>query len=164
MDLDQGRAADGMEKIDSKRIMEERAAHYFSEGNNCCQSVLLATNDTWNLGITPLMISAGRFFQHGMGSGSTCGALIGAQMALGLLNERYDTKLKNKTANALYLEFERVFESSECKDLRKKQSFTDKIGYKGCKQITFRTAGILYELWENIHGQEQDIHYYSNLK
>jgi C_GCAxxG_C_C family probable redox protein len=153
-----------MEKIDSKRIIEERAAHYFSEGYNCCQSVLLAANDTWNLGMAPMIITAGRFFQHGMGSGSTCGALIGAQMALGILNERYGTGLKNKTAYALFLEFEHTFEGSECKDLRKSQIFTDKIGYKGCKRITQTTAGILYEFWENIHAQEQVIHHYSNLK
>lgn len=144
-----------MERTELRSVIEKQAASYFDEGYNCCQSILLATNDAWNLEIDPLIISAGQFFRHGMGSGSTCGALIGAQMALGILNERYGTQLKIKTAHTLYDEFVRTLESTDCKDLRKKQSFRDKIGYKGCKMITLTTAGILCELWKNIHGQEK---------
>ena len=152
------------EQIKLKKKMEELAAKYFQEGYNCCQSVLLATNDVWKLEMDPMLISAGKFFQHGMSSGSTCGALVGAQMALGILNERYGTKLKNKTANTLFNEFVGAQGSTVCKELRKKQSLTEKIGYKGCKMITLTTAGILYEFWENIHGKEKDLGNYSNLK
>lgn len=153
------------DRVDSKQGIEERAAQYFSAGNNCCQSILLAANETWNLEMNPSLIAAGYFFQHGMSSGSTCGALVGAQMALGLLNERFNTGLKNKTANALYTEFIRTMGSSECKELRRRQNLTEKIGNKGCKKITQMTARVLYEFWENIYGQEDnDIRYYSNLK
>lgn len=144
-----------MERTELRSLIEKQAARYFEEGYNCCQSILLATNDAWNLEIDPLIISAGHFFRNGMGSGSTCGALIGAQMALGILNERYGTKLKIKTAHTLYNEFVGALGSTDCKDLRKRQSFRDKIGYKGCKVITLTTAGILCEFWENIHGQEK---------
>lgn len=148
-----------------KSIIESRAAHYFSEAYNCCQSVLLAANDTWDLSISPDLITAGRFFEHGMGSGSTCGALVGAQMALGILNERMGTNFTNKFAHQLYEEFFKTFESCQCRELRKKQSFADRIGYKGCKRITLVTAGILYELWEKMNGKEYpDIGYYSDLK
>lgn len=144
-----------MERTELRSILEKQATRYFEEGYNCCQSILLATNDAWNLGIDPMLISAGQFFRNGMGSGSTCGALIGAQMALGILNERYRTQLKIKTAHTLYNEFVSILESSDCKDLRKKQGFRDKLGSKGCKVITQTTAGILCEFWENINGQEK---------
>lgn len=148
-----------------KSIIESRAAHYFSKGYNCCQSVLLAANDTWDLRISPDLITAGRFLEHGMGSGSTCGALVGAQMALGILNERMRTILTNKSAHQLYEEFFKTFESCQCRELRKKQSFADRIGYKGCKRITLVTGGILYELWEKMNGKEYPgIGYYSDLK
>ncbi len=154
-----------MVRRELKSILESRAAHYFSEGYNCCQSVLLAANDTWDLSISRDLITAGRFFEHGMGSGSTCGALVGAQMALGILNERMGTNLTNKSAHQLYAEFVKTFASCQCRELRKKQSFADRIGYKGCKRITLVTAGILYELWEKMNGKEYPgIGYYSDLK
>ncbi len=142
-----------MGSTELRSTLETQTARYFDEGYNCCQSILLATNDAWNLGIDPMIISAGQFFRHGMGSGSTCGALIGAQMALGILNERYGTQLKIKSAHTLYNEFVSVLESTDCRDLRKKQSFRDKLSNKGCKVITQTTSGILCEFWESIHGQ-----------
>lgn len=144
-----------MEGTELRSLIEKQAARYFEERYNCCQSVLLAANDAWNLEINPLIISAGHFFQQGMGSGSTCGALIGAQMAMGILNERHGSQLGIKTAHTFYNEFTRVLGSTDCKDLRKKQSFRERMGYKGCKMITLTSAGILCEFWENLHGQKK---------
>lgn len=145
-----------MEKTELRSQIERQAARYFEEGQNCCQSILLAANDTWQLEIEPSLISsAGFFFRHGMGSGSTCGALIGAQLALGILNERYETKLKIKSAGTLYHEFVSTFGSSDCKDLRKGQGLLDKLGSKGCKTITLTAAGILYGFWERIDGKKK---------
>lgn len=145
-----------MEKTELRSQIEKQAARYFEEGHNCCQSILLAANDGWQLGIDPSLISsAGFFFRHGMASGSTCGALIGAQLALGILNDRYETKLKIKSASTLYNKFVNAFGSPECKDLRKGQGLLDKLGSKGCRMITLTTAGILCEFWESIDGKKK---------
>jgi C_GCAxxG_C_C family probable redox protein len=154
-----------LERREFQTKIENQAAHYFSEGYNCCQSLLLAANDFWELNLDPAIVSAGRFFQHGMSSGSTCGALIGAQMVFGILDGRYKTRLSNQYARQLFEDFDQVFGTTQCRELRKKQSLTDKIGYKGCKKITFMTAGIFYEFWESIHGNRTSgIDYYSNLE
>lgn len=142
------------ERKEFQTKIENQAVHYFSKGYNCCQSQLLAANDLWKLNLDQAIISAGRFFQHGMGSGSTCGALVGAQMVLGILDARYGTKLSNKYARQLFEEFDQTFGTTDCHGLRKKQSLSDKIGYKGCKKITFITAGIFFEFWENANGNE----------
>ncbi|MCO1601947.1 C-GCAxxG-C-C family protein [Desulfosporosinus nitroreducens] len=154
-----------LEKKEFLTTIERQAAHYFSKGFNCCQSILLAANDIWELNLDQAIIASGRFFQHGMGCGSTCGALIGAHMVLGILDNRYETKLSNKYARKLSEEFNQTFGTTQCSELRKKQSIMDKIGYKGCKRITFMTAGVFYEFWESTNGnQTPSVGHYSDVK
>lgn len=131
--------------------MQEKAASWFTKGFNCCQSVLLAANETYSLGLNPdFLQDAGYFFQEGMSSGCTCGALVGAEMALGLINKHQGLNLKPQAAAELHESFVKTFGSSCCRVLRKKQGVVERVTKQGCKRITAVTSGLLYELVEKI--------------
>lgn len=136
-----------------KELMEEKAAGWFTKGYNCCQSILLAARETYALEMNPdFLIEIGRFFREGMASGCTCGALVGAEMALGLVNKEQGLDLPPETAGALHDRFIKAFGSSCCRVLRKKQGVIGKMTKQGCKKITAGTAGLLYELIEEIRS------------
>jgi C_GCAxxG_C_C family probable redox protein len=71
------------------------AKNLFNSGFNCAQSVLLAYKDEVNVSEVDLQ-SISRGFGAGMGrTQSTCGAVTGAYMVLGLMEENDDEE-KNK--------------------------------------------------------------------
>ena len=66
-------------------MLADVAERYFLEGDfNCAESVLLAANEAYGLGLDPenahRLVSA---FGGGMGCGLLCGAIAGAMAALG---------------------------------------------------------------------------------
>jgi C_GCAxxG_C_C family probable redox protein len=66
-------------------MLADVAENYFLQGDfNCAESVLLAANDVYELGLgkdgCPRLVSA---FGGGMGCGLLCGAIAGAMAALG---------------------------------------------------------------------------------
>ena len=66
-------------------MLREKAAKYYLEGDyNCAESVLLAANEVYELGLDKenchRLVSA---FGGGMGCGLLCGAIAGAMAALG---------------------------------------------------------------------------------
>ena len=95
---------------------KELAASLKTSGKcNCCQAVLMALKDELNLSDKELM-SLGAGFCAGMGNMSaTCGALIGAGMALGLKTEGEQTLKLSRIANE---EFQRLSNALVCKDLK----------------------------------------------
>ena len=93
----------------------ERAVIYKRE-HNCCQAVLLAYAPELGLPEDRLL-AMGACFGSGMGSmDETCGALCGAQMALGLL--KFDNRRMNPVASLLRAEFEQRCGATRCKDLK----------------------------------------------
>ena len=69
-------------------MLADIAEKYYKEGDyNCAESVLLAANEAYQLGIDPdtcsRLMSA---FGGGMGCGVVCGALAGSMAALGYMN------------------------------------------------------------------------------
>ncbi|MBR6072398.1 MAG: C_GCAxxG_C_C family protein [Acholeplasmatales bacterium] len=94
----------------------ERAVEYKHNGRNCCQAVLLAYKDIIDLREDELLkIGAG----FGVGFGSmeaTCGALIGANIILGLLSDGKPS-LMMKSKDMLY-EFNNMCGATICKDLK----------------------------------------------
>ncbi len=129
-----------------KQVIMEKAANYFAGGYNCCQSVLLAANDVWSLNISRDLIAATHFFRNGMAAGCSCGALVGLEMTLGVLQERKGVVIKPRTAKQLHDAFVDLFGSSCCRVLRKKQGLIARTTHQGCKNITAEAAGIIYEL------------------
>jgi C_GCAxxG_C_C family probable redox protein len=101
----------------------EFAKELFLEGNNCAQSVVLSFVEDYGYSKElALKISAG--FGGGMGKGqSTCGAVTGAIMVLGIIEGEKasdNNELKSGTYSAvkeLLKKFTDDFKSSSCMDL-----------------------------------------------
>ena len=93
----------------------ERAVMY-KRSYNCCQAVLLAFQPELGLPEEKLL-ALGACFGSGMGCmEETCGALVGAQMAQGLL--KYDNCRMNPQASQLRADFEQRCGATRCKDLK----------------------------------------------
>lgn len=89
----------------------EQAVAYKRTGN-CCQAVLLAFGDMLEMDDTRLT-QLGKCFGSGMGGmQGTCGALVGAEMVLGLLGGSMPQ------AKALHDAFTRTCGASICEDLK----------------------------------------------
>ncbi len=81
---------------------------------NCCQAVLLAYADELHMDPDTLM-KLGSAFGSGMATmDGTCGALVGAEMVLGLLGKQP----VRADAKQLFTAFERQCGSSVCKTLK----------------------------------------------
>lgn len=84
--------------------------------NNCCQAVLLAFEDMLPYDRESLLM-LGSTFGSGMGGMmGTCGALVGAEMVLGILSKQ--TKGMNGNSRALFTAFEERSGASRCIDLK----------------------------------------------
>ena len=81
-------------------MLREKAQHYYVDlERSCSESILMAANEVYDLGLTDdeILLFAG--FRGGMGCGSTCGCLAGAVAALGKL---YADKEQIKEVAAAY--------------------------------------------------------------
>lgn len=86
------------------------------QSHNCCQAVLLAFEDRLPLDHDTLL-ALGSTFGSGMGGmKGTCGALTGAEMALGLLG--YQGSGMNRYSRELFAAFESLCGASACIDIK----------------------------------------------
>ncbi len=93
----------------------EKAVDLKNSGSNCTQSILLAYQDLLGLPKEKLE-DLGSYFQFGMGNASsTCGALLGAALVLGCLEERGGKIAKAKELNE---EFKARAGALICKDIK----------------------------------------------
>lgn len=84
--------------------------------HNCCQAVLLAFEDELPFDKDTLLM-LGSTFGSGMGGMmGTCGALVGAEMVLGLKGGQ--TKGMNGNSRALFTAFEEKCGASRCIDIK----------------------------------------------
>ncbi|TGE34591.1 C-GCAxxG-C-C family protein [Desulfosporosinus sp. Sb-LF] len=141
------------ELITLKLRAPEIAKDAMQRGLNCCESVLTAANEVWKLNLSKDMFFAASLFKEGMGSGCTCGALVGIVMASGIIRERYGLKEDQDLAKRLHSGFKQEYKSSCCAVLRKKQSFLARISQKGCIHITEGAVAILVKEWDHLHSQ-----------
>ena len=94
----------------------ELAIHFKHNGCNCCQAVLRAFQEESGLSEEQLM-RLGAAFGAGMGGmEGTCGALVAADMLLGLL--KYNGYPIAAEARALHQAFTAKCGASLCKDLK----------------------------------------------
>lgn len=93
----------------------DRGAEY-KRSHNCCQAVLLAFEDLLPYDKESLLM-LGAAFGSGMGGMmGTCGALVGAEMALGMLSQK--TGGMNGMSRRLFQAFEEKCGASRCIDLK----------------------------------------------
>ena len=95
---------------------EEKGVEYKHSGYNCCQAVLLAYEDLTGLSHEEL-IKIGAPFGSGMGNmRGNCGALVGAQMVLGLT--KYEGKRMALQARDVYNKFHDMCKATVCEDIK----------------------------------------------
>ncbi|MCR5528365.1 MAG: C-GCAxxG-C-C family protein [Saccharofermentans sp.] len=94
----------------------ELACSLRGKGCNCCQAVIMAYKD--ELGLSEQDIKKmGAAFGGGMATmDATCGALVGAGIALGML--KYDDSPIRGNAKALISEFKEMSKAASCRDLK----------------------------------------------
>ena len=84
------------------KLGEKAKEYYLEHGLNCAVSVLLAANDTYNLGLKKQDAQLITAFGGGMGCGNLCGALAGSMAALGKVflaeDEMYKPEFKDVCA------------------------------------------------------------------
>lgn len=94
---------------------QERGVEY-KRSYNCCQAVLLAFEDLTGLDRDKL-ISIGAPFGSGMGNmKGNCGALVGAQMVLGLT--QYQGKRMGTQAKNVYDAFKKLCGDTICEEIK----------------------------------------------
>ncbi len=101
------------EKIE---IYKEKAVEYKHTRCNCSQAVLMALKDELNIS-EDMCMKLGSGFGTGMGGmQATCGALIGAVTAAGLMNEsKTPTVMLSRQISSRFLESSKAL---ACKDLK----------------------------------------------
>ncbi len=122
--------------------MKKRAGELFTQGFNCCESVLKAGIEALALDLPENAHLLGKFYGGGIaGTGCICGALAGGVMVLGMAagQEKNGAKL----AERFKKDFIAQFGSSCCRVLRKQQSIIEKHNGKKCGEITAFSAGLL---------------------
>lgn len=135
--------------------LSKQAAEFMGQGDNCCEAVVRAANKVWDLELSPEVVAVTSLFKEGMGSGCTCGALVGMVMISGILKNRYGHPLQDKLAADLTTRFRAEFGSTCCRVICKKRSLWEKIGRKACSVLTAKTAGIMEEVWEDVLPKAQ---------
>lgn len=110
---------------------------------NCCQAVLLAFEDILPMDSGSLM-ALGSCFGSGMGGmKGTCGALTGAEMALGMLGYRGSSM--NRYSRELFARFEEECGASACIDI--KGVLTGRV-LCSCEDCCRRAAAIVEDMLE----------------
>jgi len=130
-----------------KAQIEKVAKQKMGAGYNCCQAVLLASDECFNLALSQEVLTAGKLFGGGIKSGCICGALTGLVMAAGLLQEKYPHPLGDGLAAHLYKRFQEEFGAICCRELRGGMSLWNRMGNRSCRALTGAAARILCELW-----------------
>lgn len=103
------------------------AVEYKHQGYNCAEAMVKACNDLYHMRIPSELASP---FGGGMACGDTCGAVVGALMALGAARGRTDSAQKNGTrapAAQLMKQLEEKYGSLDCRDLKRNRVSCDAI-------------------------------------
>lgn len=128
---------DRLNKIELLYPEEERPKYHM----NCAEILLMAANEEYKLGLDDRFIKAVCPFGGGIQSEKTCGALLGAIAALGVMytEERPTTNDKMKEITKKYLEeFEKEFGSLDCAYIKAHhRSETE-----GCNPVKLRAAEV----------------------
>lgn len=103
-------------KGDALMDKKELALDYMKKGCNCAQSVLCAYAEELDIS-EEFLNRIGACFGGGMGgTEGTCGALVGAEMVLGL--KKYQGSRMSKDANALFQNFKEKCGSTVCREIK----------------------------------------------
>ena len=116
--------------------------YYIQQNHNCAESVFLAANEAYGLGLTEEDAKLVSAFGGGMGCGSACGALCGAMAILGKMTVQgsaHTTEGFKENCAALKAEFEEKLGSIFCKEL-KERNFSES---QRCLAVVRTAADVL---------------------
>lgn len=134
----------------AKSQASQTAREAMKSGNNCCQAVLMAAQQVWDITVGDDVMAAASLFGGGMGSGCTCGALIGMVMTAGIMEKSHPHPAGSKLPQQLHDMFKQEFGSTCCRVIKKKRSPIERIGNKACIDLTSRAAEIVVAEWEGL--------------
>lgn len=132
--------------------LREYAEKYYLQHRNCAESLLLAANDAYELGLTEREIQMMKAFGGGMGAGGACGALTGAVAALSLLYSTTKGAVENglrTDAGQLVTEFEAALTHVDCRVL--KPIYFD--AQNRCLETVLRGADVLEKHIAALNGE-----------
>ena len=91
--------------------------YYQDKGFNCAESIFLASNKYYNLGLDENIVEVITAFGGGMGCGRTCGALTGALAILGRMIH-IEKEPFHEMCTKLILDYEKAMTTSVCDELK----------------------------------------------
>ncbi|MGE5391030.1 MAG: C-GCAxxG-C-C family protein [Deltaproteobacteria bacterium] len=151
-----------MSETPSGRIVKEQ----MKSGKNCCQAVIIAASQAFDISVQPDTMAAASMFGGGMGSGCSCGALTGMIMASGVFEQYTAHPLGGKLAQELHDQFKQQFGATCCRVIKSRRGSLANIGNRACIELTSQAAALLIKEWEGILDAETSvsIHSYSDSK
>ncbi len=136
-----------------KKLGEIAKEYYVGQGLNCAVSVLLAANDIYGFGMVKEDAKLLTAFGGGIGCGNLCGALAGAEAALGkaMLPEgvMYSPEFKDMCAGFLK-KFEEKWGTTLCNPIKEK-NVTDPT--LRCSLTVVETGNMLQEYIDELKAQ-----------
>lgn len=128
---------DRLNKEELQYSEEERPLYH----KNCAEILLLSANEKYDLGLDDRFVKAVCPFGGGLQSEKTCGALLGALAAVGVMyaEDKPSTNDKMKEiSKQLVEEFEKEFDNIDCLYIKEHhRSETE-----GCNPVKIRTAEV----------------------
>lgn len=119
-------------------------------GYNCCEAMLLAADEIWGLQLSGETLASASLFAEGMNSGCSCGALVGLIMVSGILSKKHAHPRGRDLPSYLHDTFKEQFGSTCCRVILKKRTPLERIGKRGCKELTGATARLMVEVWDDV--------------
>lgn len=135
-----------MSKTDTGKIVQEQ----MKSGQNCCQAVIIAASQIYQIPVKPDTMAAAAMFGGGMGSGCSCGALTGMLMASGIFEQYASHPLGNKLPQELHNEFKKQFGATCCRIIKSRRNALANVGNRACIELTAQAADLLIKKWEGI--------------
>ncbi|HAQ40118.1 MAG TPA: hypothetical protein DCM73_04305 [Clostridiales bacterium] len=136
-----------VDKINKQELSypeEERPQYHI----NCAETLLMAANEEYKLGLDERFIKAVCPFGGGIQTEKTCGALLGAVASLGVMytEERPSTNEEMKEITKKFVEeFEKEFGFSDCANIKAHhRSETE-----GCNPVKLRAAEVFERVVNN---------------
>lgn len=134
---------DRINKLDLEHSEEERPLYHI----NCAETLLMAANEEYKLGLDDRFIKAVCPFGGGLQSEKTCGALLGAVAALGIMyaeeKPTENEKMKEMTKKMVE-EFEKEFGALDCAYIKAHH----RSEIEGCSPVRIRTAEVFERVME----------------
>ena len=126
------------------------AREQMKNGHNCCQSVIIASGQVFNIPVSEEMIDSASLFASGMESGCSCGALIGMVMISGVLQKQAEHPMGAKLSQKFHDDFKAQFGSTCCRAIRKRRNAIQNLGNRACIDLTSQATAMLVKEWEGL--------------